>query len=94
MKKPMTFQEQAHFMSRQAQMLAEEGNDVSSRVMMEAMTMLSTAHARHEALKNLVQEVLNCERLFDLITFKGAPAGTHKKRSRAMKAIRSIVRAA
>ena len=36
-----TYEEQVHFMNRQAQMLAEEGNDVSSRVMQEALAMLA-----------------------------------------------------
>jgi hypothetical protein len=79
-------------MTRQAQMLAEEGNDVSSRVMMEALSMLAFLHGRHQALKNAVEDVYQCNRLCDSINYKGAPAGTMKKRARAWKVAMSITR--
>lgn len=81
-------------MSRQADLLSEEGNDVSSRVMRDALTILTTMHAKHKALTNSIQEVMDCDRLCDSINYKGAPAGTQKKRARAMQTIRKIVRGA
>ena len=38
------YEEQMHFMGRQAQMLAEEGNDVSARVMHDAIKVLMSEH--------------------------------------------------
>lgn len=47
-------EEQIHFMSRQAQMLAEEGNDVSSKVMDDAAAMLLVEHRRAEGYDRLL----------------------------------------
>lgn len=46
-----TFQEQMHFMSCQAEMLNEEGNDVSAGVMRDASKVLVVEHKRALALE-------------------------------------------
>jgi hypothetical protein len=52
-----TFQDQVHFMSRQAELLDEQGNDVSAKVMREAMDMLVAENARAERVSAALKQV-------------------------------------
>jgi hypothetical protein len=57
MKKLPTFQDQVHFMSRQAELLDEQGHDVSANVMRDCMNVLVAEHARSERLALALREL-------------------------------------
>jgi hypothetical protein len=55
--KPIEFQDQMHFMSCQAEMLDEQGNDVSAKVMRDATKVLVVEHKRVLELESEVQRL-------------------------------------
>lgn len=89
-----SFAEQMHFMACQAKMLDEEGNDVSAKVMRDAIKVLVAERQRAQDASATLREILACDDACAAINYKGAPAGTSRRRSRAVTAARKIVRTA